>query len=78
VYQEALILSVRTQSPTGAAEELAQAIIGDDGTAGGHGPMAGGQVPLKGRDPDQIVHLLRQRALQVLQVPPEVRGERLI
>ena len=78
VHQDVLILSVRTQSPTGGAEELVQAIVGDEGTAGGHGLMAGGQVPLKGRDPEQVVHLLRQRALRVLQVPPEVRGERLI
>jgi nanoRNase/pAp phosphatase (c-di-AMP/oligoRNAs hydrolase) len=78
VHQQVLILSVRTQSPTGKAEELVQAIVGDEGTAGGHGPMAGGQIPLKGRDPEQVVHLLRQRALRVLQVPPEVRGERLI
>jgi nanoRNase/pAp phosphatase (c-di-AMP/oligoRNAs hydrolase) len=78
VHQEVLILSVRTQGPTGRAEELVQAIVGDEGTAGGHGPMAGGQIPLKGRDPEQIVHLLQQRTLRVLQVPPEVRGERLI
>ena len=78
VHQDVLILSVRTQSPTGGAEELVQAIVGDEGTAGGHGPMAGGQVPLKGRDPEQVVHMLRQRALRVLQVPSEVRGERLI
>jgi nanoRNase/pAp phosphatase (c-di-AMP/oligoRNAs hydrolase) len=78
VHQDVLILSVRTQSPTGRAEELVQAIIGDDGTAGGHGPMAGGQVPLKGRDAEQVVRLLQQRALRVLQIPPGVRGERLI
>jgi nanoRNase/pAp phosphatase (c-di-AMP/oligoRNAs hydrolase) len=78
VHRDVLILSVRTQSPTDGAEELVQAIVGDEGTAGGHGLMAGGQVPLKGRDPEQVVHLLRQRVLRVLQVPPEVRGERLI
>ena len=78
VYQDVLILSVRTESPTGGAEELVQAIVGDEGTAGGHGPMAGGQVPLKGREPEQVVHLLREGVLRVLQVPPKVRGERLI
>jgi nanoRNase/pAp phosphatase (c-di-AMP/oligoRNAs hydrolase) len=78
VYQEVLILSVRTQSPTGRAEELVQAIVGGEGTAGGHGLMAGGQIPLKGRDPEQVVHLLRQRALRVLQVPSGVKGERLV
>jgi nanoRNase/pAp phosphatase (c-di-AMP/oligoRNAs hydrolase) len=78
VHEEVLILSVRTQSPTGGAEELVQAIVRDEGSAGGHGQMAGGQVPLKGRDPEPVVHLLRRRALRVLQVPPEVRGERLV
>jgi len=78
VHREVLILSVRTHSPIGRADELVQAIVGDEGTAGGHGPMAGGQIPLKGRDPEQVVHLLRQRVLRVLQVPREMRGEQLI
>jgi nanoRNase/pAp phosphatase (c-di-AMP/oligoRNAs hydrolase) len=78
VHQEVLFLSVRTHSPTGGAEELVQAIVGDEGTAGGHGPMAGGQIPLQGRDPEQVVRLLRQRVLRVLRIPPEVRGNRLI
>jgi nanoRNase/pAp phosphatase (c-di-AMP/oligoRNAs hydrolase) len=78
VHQDLLILSVRTQSPAGEADELVQAIVGDEGTAGGHGPMAGGQIPLKGRDPEEVVQLLRQRALRVLQIPPDVRGERLV
>lgn len=78
VHEDVLILSVRTQSPSGTAEDLVQAIVRDEGTAGGHGPAAGGQVPLKGRDPEHIAHLLRKRVLHVLQVPPEVRGKRLI
>ena len=78
VYQDVLILSVRTQRLAGGAEELVQAIVGEEGTAGGHGLMAGGQVPLKGRDPEQVVQLFRKRALRMLQVPLEVRGERLI
>ena len=78
VHQEVLILSVRTKSRTGKAEEVVHAVVGDEGTAGGHGPMAGGQIPLKGRDPEHVVHLLEQRALGVLQVPVEVKGERLI
>jgi len=78
VHQEVLILSVRTRSPTGGAEELVQAMVEDEGTAGGHGPMAGGQISLKGRDPEQVVRVLRQRALRVLKVPQDVRGERLV
>jgi hypothetical protein len=78
VCQDVLILSVRTQKPAGGAEDLVLAIVGDEGTAGGHGPMAGGQVPLKGRAPEIVVRLLRQRVLQALQIPLDVRGERLI
>jgi nanoRNase/pAp phosphatase (c-di-AMP/oligoRNAs hydrolase) len=78
VHQEVMILSVRTQSPTGDAEELVQAIVGQEGTAGGHGPSAGGQFPLKGRDPEGVAHLLRQRVLRLLQVPPEMKGQPLI
>jgi nanoRNase/pAp phosphatase (c-di-AMP/oligoRNAs hydrolase) len=78
IYQEVLILSARTQSPTGAADVLVQAIAEGEGTAGGHGPMAGGQIPLQGRDPEQVARLLRGRVLRVLQVPPEVKGRRLI
>jgi len=77
-YQDLLILSVRTQSQGEQAEELVHAIVGDEGSAGGHGPIAGGQIPLKGRDPDQVARLLVQRALRVLQIPPEVPGEQLI
>jgi nanoRNase/pAp phosphatase (c-di-AMP/oligoRNAs hydrolase) len=78
VHQETLILSVRTQGTTRGAEEVVQAMVRNEGTAGGHGPMAGGQVPLNGRKPEQVVDLLRQRVLYALQVPTEVRGERLI
>jgi hypothetical protein len=78
VHHELLILSVRTQLPEGKAELLVQAIVGDEGTAGGHGPSAGGQIPLKGREPEQLARLLQEKALRVLQVSSEVRGERLI
>jgi nanoRNase/pAp phosphatase (c-di-AMP/oligoRNAs hydrolase) len=78
VYQEVLLLSVRTQSPIEKAEDLVQAIVGDEGTAGGHGPSAGGQIPLKGREPEQVFQQVRRRVLRVLQVSPKARGERLI
>jgi nanoRNase/pAp phosphatase (c-di-AMP/oligoRNAs hydrolase) len=78
VHDEMLNLSVRTQVSEGRAEELVQAIVGDEGTAGGHGPSSGGQIRLKGREPEQLVRLLQERALRVLQVPPEARGRQLI
>ena len=78
VYQEALILSVRTRSREDAAEKLVQAIVAGEGSAGGHGTMAGGQTPLAGRAPEQKALLLRRRALQHLGLASEDAGESLI
>jgi nanoRNase/pAp phosphatase (c-di-AMP/oligoRNAs hydrolase) len=78
VYRGTLILSVRTRSREEGAGQLVQAIIGRDGAAGGHGTMAGGQISLKGRDPDQVAQQLSQRVLQALQVAPEVTGKPLV
>ncbi len=78
VYQGALILSVRTRSRGDAAETLVQAIVAGEGSAGGHGTMAGGQIPLAGRSAEQTVLRVRRRALQHLGIPPEGVGEPLI
>jgi nanoRNase/pAp phosphatase (c-di-AMP/oligoRNAs hydrolase) len=78
VYQEALILSVRTRSREDAAEKLVQAIVAGEGSAGGHGTMAGGQIPLRSRGAEEKVRLFSQRALQHLGIPPEDAGEALI
>ena len=78
MYKDLLILAVRTRSRRGGAERLVQEIVGDRGTAGGHGTMAGGQVPPQGQDPEQVALQLSQRALQYLQVPPEIEGKPLI
>lgn len=43
-----LILSTRTISPDEDAGNVMQRVVGDYGTAGGHGTMAGGQVRLEG------------------------------
>jgi nanoRNase/pAp phosphatase (c-di-AMP/oligoRNAs hydrolase) len=77
-YERTLILSVRTRSPGHTAEVLAQAIVAGEGSAGGHGAMAGGQVPLKDRSAERQVRLLSQRALQHLGLAPEAAGVPLI
>ncbi|UCC88192.1 MAG: DHH family phosphoesterase [Anaerolineales bacterium] len=76
-YKDLLTVSVRTLNQRGAGQ-LVQDIIGDRGTAGGHGAMAGGQIPLKGEDPDQVALHLGQRALQQLRVAPGVTGKPFI
>jgi nanoRNase/pAp phosphatase (c-di-AMP/oligoRNAs hydrolase) len=69
-YNNSLILSVRTHEKTGGAGLLVQQVVGNRGTAGGHGFMAGGNVPLHGEDPGQLARDLVQRALQILDVDP--------
>jgi nanoRNase/pAp phosphatase (c-di-AMP/oligoRNAs hydrolase) len=78
VHQDVLILAVRTRSRRGGAEHLVLHVVEGQGTAGGHGTMAGGQVPLQGHDPARVAHHLTQRALQHLQVAPERAGQPLI
>ena len=78
MYQGALILSVRTRGQEHTAEGLVQAIVAGEGSAGGHGTVAGGQIPLGDRDAEQQVHLLGRRALQHLGLAPGVAGECLI
>jgi nanoRNase/pAp phosphatase (c-di-AMP/oligoRNAs hydrolase) len=60
------ILALRTRSRTGGAGQLAQAVVGNLDAAGGHGSMAGGQVPLQGKDPNRLARRLIGRALQHL------------
>jgi len=72
-----LILSVGL-ARAGEAGQLVPAIVGKEGTAGGHRTMAGGQDPLGSRYAEQVVLEINQRALQALQVRPDVAGEPLI
>jgi nanoRNase/pAp phosphatase (c-di-AMP/oligoRNAs hydrolase) len=76
VHREELILSVRTRR-RGGAERLVQDVVGDRGTAGGHGSMAGGQIPLCDHDPDPLAVELGRLALSSLQVE-EATGEPII
>jgi nanoRNase/pAp phosphatase (c-di-AMP/oligoRNAs hydrolase) len=69
LHQGTLVLAVRTRNPRGGAGHLVQAIVGEMGTAGGHGTMAGGQVPLRGQDAGQLAEELAQRALRHLGLP---------
>ncbi|MFN2219519.1 MAG: DHH family phosphoesterase [Anaerolineae bacterium] len=76
-YNDELIVAIRTRNPRGGAGELVQSIVGDQGTAGGHGSMAAGHVPLLGREPELLALQIGQRALKCLQVPTQVRGSPL-
>jgi nanoRNase/pAp phosphatase (c-di-AMP/oligoRNAs hydrolase) len=77
-YEDDLILAIRTRSRRGGAGTLVQEIVGNLGTAGGHGTMAGGNVPLRGQAPDQVALQLGQRILRHLGIPPEIQGKPLL
>ncbi len=77
VYEDEMMVSVRTNRRRGAGG-LIQSIVGDLGSAGGHGSMAAGQIPLDGQNPDILSHRLKERALKHLGVDSEVLGEKLI
>jgi nanoRNase/pAp phosphatase (c-di-AMP/oligoRNAs hydrolase) len=46
LFQNELIVSLRSREPGARAEKIIKRIVGKEGTAGGHGSMAGGQLPL--------------------------------
>lgn len=77
VYEDEMILSVRTNSQRGAGQ-LIQSIVADLGSAGGHGSMAAGQIPLDGQNPEILSHRLKERALKYLRLPLDVPAEKLI
>jgi len=66
-YDGHLVISVRTNTECSAGL-LVQQIVGERGAAGGHGIMAGGDVPLNGDDPAQLAEELGRRALRYLNV----------
>jgi nanoRNase/pAp phosphatase (c-di-AMP/oligoRNAs hydrolase) len=80
VYQDRLILSVRTSRHGGKAGEMLRQVVGKLGKAGGHDRRAGGCIPLPSTAPsavEQIRAELRRRLLKALQID-ESRGQRLV
>lgn len=77
-YEDALILAVRTRNNRGGAGQLAQTIVGNQGTAGGHSSMAGGHIPLNGREPKRLASRLRRHTLRYLNVSLSVKNTRLV
>jgi nanoRNase/pAp phosphatase (c-di-AMP/oligoRNAs hydrolase) len=78
MYKSELILAVRSQSRRIGAGQLVRAIVGDEGTAGGHGTMAGGHVPLRGQSPERLADVLAQRALQQLGISESIASKPLL
>ncbi len=49
-----LLISVRSSKPVAHAGDLVRGVIGDRGSAGGHGMLAGGQIPLEGLSEEEV------------------------
>lgn len=80
VYQDKLVLSVRSALPNARAGDILRQVVGKMGKAGGHDRRAGGQVYLPSTAPsaiEQVQSDLRRRLLKVLRIE-ECRGQRLV
>lgn len=80
VYENNLIMSVRTVNAKGRAGELLQEVVEDLGKAGGHDRRAGGSIPLESTAAtalENIRGILRKNLLNALDID-EQRGQRLV
>jgi nanoRNase/pAp phosphatase (c-di-AMP/oligoRNAs hydrolase) len=79
VFRDELILSVRSRNKDVGAGKLVSAIIGDRGTAGGHGSMAAGHIILRfGDDPEQLAADLAKAMLLALKGTHDVEFKLMI
>jgi nanoRNase/pAp phosphatase (c-di-AMP/oligoRNAs hydrolase) len=78
LYNDKLILSGRVRNRQGNAGQLIRAIVENRGRCGGHGAIAGGEIPLCGEAPEQLAKHLSQKTLQYLKIPLEDAGQPLI
>jgi nanoRNase/pAp phosphatase (c-di-AMP/oligoRNAs hydrolase) len=62
-YDDQLFISLRSTNLKARAGQLMKKLLGKQGTAGGHGQMAGGQVEVSGMTPADVT-LLEERLLQ--------------
>jgi nanoRNase/pAp phosphatase (c-di-AMP/oligoRNAs hydrolase) len=65
-HEDVLHLSIRSEPLGQDAGLLVQQVIVSPGKAGGHGTMAGGQVPLAGQEADRLTDEIIRRFLRVM------------
>lgn len=71
IYEDKLLLSVRTSEDNGRADQVIKRVVARRGTGGGHMTYAGAQVPLKKNTKSEITRLesaLRQKFLKTLSI----------
>jgi nanoRNase/pAp phosphatase (c-di-AMP/oligoRNAs hydrolase) len=80
VYQDKLVLSIRSSAPDAQAGEVLRKVVGSLGRAGGHDRRAGGTVYLTSTAASHVEEIraeLRRRLLKALHIE-ECRGQRLV
>src|SRR6516164_5020223 len=80
VYQDQLVLSVRTAMRGSAVGEVLRQVVGKLGKAGGHDRRAGGTIQLPSTSPSAVEEIqseLRRRLLKALHID-DCRGQRLV
>jgi nanoRNase/pAp phosphatase (c-di-AMP/oligoRNAs hydrolase) len=80
VYQDKLVLSVRTALALAGAGEMLRQVVGKLGRAGGHERRAGGTIYLPSTSSSAVEQMqaeLRRRLLKALHID-ECRGQRLV
>jgi len=76
IYEQTLHFSLRSTDKVAHAGALARKVVGVMGSAGGHGQMAGGQVPLKDADKrtrERVVNAVTDRFLQGVKAKRSLR-----
>jgi nanoRNase/pAp phosphatase (c-di-AMP/oligoRNAs hydrolase) len=80
VYEDRLVISLRTSSGKLSAADMIRRLIRNDGEGGGHRTKAGGFIPLESNTPAEIERkrsLLRRRYLRALGIK-QSQGKRLV
>lgn len=78
-FNNELILSIRSRDKKIDAGKLVKEIIGDKGSAGGHGAMAAGHINLEsGEDPERIAVDLKNNLLNSLKGKHDMGFKRII
>jgi nanoRNase/pAp phosphatase (c-di-AMP/oligoRNAs hydrolase) len=77
-FESDFILSVRSRSKELGSGDLVQEIVRGRGSAGGHGAMGAGQIPIDNRSPERLAEELEEEALHFVKGTDQLAAKRLI
>ena len=78
LHGDELILSIRARRPEAKAGSIARKIVGERGTAGGHGYMAGGTMSLAGESLESLAGLVHTEFLSALGMAGTAQAKNLV